>query len=232
MGAATAMVLWGFPISMVILSVFMQGGILQGSPNTAVTFCNSPSCVPNGTSTVITCNAVGNNQISLTAGACRILPSCVSPPAPAWCFPWPLSIAFSGTFLSVGDTVVLTSTQFNSGLSAAGVAVFPFTSIGPLGWISVLIIGVGVAVLLGFTILGNGLSPEAVHILWISGLAVGIWVILSAFDGFLTGTPTSLFAYLNSIVLSGTAVPIGTALWMICTLLWVLGTVSLVSRGN
>lgn len=225
MGAQTAIALFIFPIMVVILSIFMQGGILTGTPNTAVNFCTGSTCAPAGSTTVVSCN----NLVT----PCKILPGCSSPPAPAWCFPWPLSLIPSnaGTWLDAGATVILTSTQFNAGVTAT-TAIFPFTSIGPTGWIVLILIGVGVAVLAGLNVLGSGLSPEAIHILWMGGVSLGIWFILSAFDGFLTGSANSLFAYLNSIVLSGQAAQMGTALWMICTLLWVLGTVSLVSRGN
>lgn len=225
MGAQTSMGLFAFPIMIVALSIFMQGGLLIGNPNTSVNFCTGNLCAPPGSSTVITCN----NLIT----PCKILPSCNNPPAPAWCYPWPFSLLpfNAGTWLDAGATVVLSSNQFNAGLTSSA-AIFPFATIGPIGWVIIIIVAIGIAVLAGINVLGSGLSPEAIHILWMGGVLMGIWFILSAFDGFLSGTPTSLFSYLNGIVLSGQSVPFGTALWMICTLLWTLGVASMVSRGQ
>lgn len=231
----TTALFWAFPLLMVALSIGMQGGLLSGNANASVNFCNQ-NCAPPGSVTIITCN--GSSPSTLPPvftganGGCKIANTCITPtPAPAWCAPFPLNFLFPGTFLWSGDTVVLSATQVNQGVTTTA-ATFFFTSIGPTGWIVLILIGVAVAVVAGLQIFSSGLGPEAVHILWISGISLGIWVVLSAFDGFLTGNPNSLFGYLNGIVINGFSGQLGTGLWVMCTLLWTLGILGLVSRGN
>lgn len=223
MGFQTAAALFAFPLALILVSIFLQGGNTQGSPNTSVSFCNQSNCAPVGSSTVITCSNL------LTP--CKILPGCSNPPAPAWCFPWPLSLVpgNGGTWLDAGATVVLTSTQFNSGLTPS-TAVFNFNSIGPAGWIVVLFIAVGIAVISSITILNSGMGAEGVHILYMAGGLLGVWGLLVAFDGFLSGNANSLFATMNAMGATG-SFPFGTSLFIICTLLWTAGTFAATSRG-
>lgn len=211
-----------------MVAVFLQGGNLQGSGQN-VGFCNANTgCVNQGTATVITCNIPGGGVLT----ACKIFPNCITPtPAPAWCFPFPFSLIPSdqGTFLSNGQTVILTATQVNNGNLQNSQAIFSFSQIGPTGWIVIILVGVGIAVLAGITVFGSGENQESVHILFIAGTLLGVWFILSTLEGFLTGNPNSFFAQLNNI---NAGQPLGTALYIVLTLLYTLGIIFTVAWGD
>lgn len=208
------------------------GNLQSGANSVNANFCanqinGSNNCVPNGTSTVITCRNVFT--------PCKIAPNCIVPtPPPAWCFPWPFSLIPSnaGTWLNPGATVILNSNQFNSGISP-NAAIFNFGSIGPSGWIIMIIIAVGIAALASITILNSGMGAEGVHVLILGALAVGIWGFLSLMDGFITGNPNSLFSGLNSITMHNSPLPagIGTLLYVLLSLFWVFGWIGLIDRG-
>lgn len=209
------MFLFAPAIVIMMASIFLQGGNFTSNTQQNVTICNVNGCVPPGTSTVITCN----NFLT----PCQILPGCSSPPAPAWCFPWPFNLIPSnaGTWLNAGATVVLTSTQVNAAVTANS-ALFAFGSIGPSGWTNIILIAAGIVTLASIAVFSTGMGPEGVHILAVSGVALGIWLFLSAMDGFITGNPNSLFSQLNLIKLAGAA-GFGTMLYVICSMFWVFG---------
>lgn len=207
-----------------VTSIVLQGGNLTTNGQNNANFCSANGCVAPGTTTVITCN----NGLGQAFAPCKILPGCVNPPAPAWCEPWPISLVAQGTYLNAGATVILTSSQVNSAVSASS-ALFQFGSIGINGFTVMIIVVVGIVCLASITVFSTGMGGEGVHILAVSGMVLGIWIILSSIDGFITGNPHSIFAYLNQIPLDGFAV--GTFLYILCSFLWTFGWLSAFTRG-
>lgn len=211
-------------------SIFFQGGNLTGTGQN-VGFCNANTgCTNQGTITVVTCNI--SPTIGGSLAACKIFPNCITPtPAPAWCFPFPFSLIPSdqGTFLSNGQSVILTATQVNQGNLQNSQAIFAFSQIGPSGWIVIILVGVGIAVLAGITVFGSGENQETVHILFIGGTLLGIWFILTALDGFLTGNTQSFFGQINQM---NPGQPLGTALYILLSLLYTIGVIFTISWGD
>jgi len=218
----------GFPFLIMIVSVVLGGGNLTSNGSQQnITFCNSNGCgAAVGGSSVITCT-------TSSVVPCKIAPNCITPtPTPAWCFPWPFSLipTNAGTFLNPGATVVLTSSQIQQGLNS-NAAIFGFGAISTSGWIIVILVAVGVAILASLQVFGSGLSPEAIHILFIAGTILGIWAFLTGFDGFLSGNPNSLFAQLNVISIQGAAIGLGTTIYVMLTFLLTVGVISMIQRG-
>lgn len=83
--------------------------------------------------------------------------------------------------------------------------------------------------LIGIQVLGTGIGTESVHILFVGGVALGIWLAFSSAEGFLVGSPTSFFSQLDA---ANRSLSIGTIFYVVLSLMYLIGTVGLVSRGN
>lgn len=239
-----------FPIVVMLLGIIVTASAAANpvpgiSGQNAVQFCNPnnpvPSdCLPAGaTGTAYFCQP----DATFTLGICKILPTCdVTPPAPAWCVGdilqaifiasatgnpgCVLNFASCGVFLNAGDNVFIPITTIAGDLSSAG-ALFGFNVIGTNGFITMIGIAIGLVALASLTIFGSGMGSEGVHMLFIGGMLMGIWLILSGLEGFLGGNQGSMFAQLN-LAISG----VGTFLYVIFTLSYTLGFVGTISRGG
>jgi hypothetical protein len=107
-------------------------------------------------------------------------------------------------------------------------ASFSYGSLSPASLIIMVTVAVGVAALGALNFLSSGENAEGTHILFIGGMLLGIWAILSALEGFITGSPTSGFTAMNNAF---PAFPLGSALYVILTFLYVIGITGTVSRG-
>src|SRR2546426_7994457 len=104
---------------------------------------------------------------------------------------------------------------------------FAFGSITTNSFIQMIEIAVGVAAIAGITILGSGESPETVHIIFMSSLVLGLWLILSLAEGFVSSSPASVFSSLDRAI-SG----LGTSIYLILTITYMIGGIAAISRGG
>ena len=226
MGFKATGLLLGPLLIMLAIALFDMGAsatALGGSGS--VQFCQTQGCSSPSGSNV---NVVTYQCVTQGFVPCKILPNCINPtPTPAWCFPWPLSLSpgDAGTFLNPGASLILTTGQIQQG-QQAGSALFGL-SVNGEDFTVVIIVGVGVAVLAGLTILGNGENQESIHILFMGGMLLGIWVILISLDGFLSGSPTSFFAQLNAWDANT-----GSVLFGFLSILYTMGIIGTISRGS
>lgn len=196
----------------------------QGPPPTTIT-CTSGkvACLPGGipNNIIITCA----NTFGLP---CDIQDNCNNIPTGAsglYCayYLWVIPV---GTDLDTGVTVFINN-QGQAVQSLAAGASFAFGTFTPQALLIVITVAVGVAALAGITVFGSGESAETVHILFIGGIFLGLWAILSALEGFITGNPLSGFAQINA----ATGLPIGAGLYLMLTFLYIIGITGTVSRG-
>jgi hypothetical protein len=96
-----------------------------------------------------------------------------------------------------------------------------------LGWVALIVSAIGISVLAGVSLLGSSpTGPEGVHIMFVAGLLVVIWVIIIAAEGY--PGPGELF--FNS--LDGLMAGAGAALFLLMNLIYAVGIVTAVSRGG
>lgn len=133
---------------------------------------------------------------------------------------------------SLGPVTALTckTTQdYSQHQSAATTGLFAFVasvSLDSNGWVAVILVAVGAAVIAGLAVLGSGLNAESTHILFIGGLLLGIWFIIIAAEGY-PGSGELFFSSLDS-TLPGA----GAAAFLLLTLMYSVGVISAVSRGS
>lgn len=96
------------------------------------------------------------------------------------------------------------------------------------GSIVVAIIGIVIAVaaVAGLNLFGSGESSEAIHILLMGGIFLGVWIFLTGLDGFATASPNSFFVQMN-----GSMAGSGTFFYFIVSVVYLLGFIKTVSRG-
>jgi hypothetical protein len=104
---------------------------------------------------------------------------------------------------------------------------FAYGALSSQSLLIMVTVAVGVAALAGIAVFGSGENAESVHILFVAGLLLALWAVFSALEGFITGSPSSGFTQLNL----ATGLPLGTGLYLILTLLYVVGVTGTVSRG-
>jgi len=190
------------------------------------------------------------NFITPLYPACMILPACTVPPYPspafcigdpfsalqAGCLPgWTLAAITNGgngqsgcgVFLPAGSFVFIGTQQIAASISSSG-AFFPFAVAGASGFITMIGLVVGIVSLAGITIMGSGENAEGIHILFMGGMVLGFWLILSGTEGFVGGNKSELF--FNSM--NGAIPGVGTFIFVILTLSVVIGFTGLVSRGS
>src|SRR5712692_5931159 len=142
---------------------------------------------------------------------------------------FPLAIMIFAIFLASSSASALQvggkQVQFCSeGVNCAGgnnVQTFTFGSVTTTSFIDMLVISVGVAALAGLSIFGSGESPEAVHIIFMFSLIIGVWSILSLAEGFVNPngpSPASVFSSLNKGI-SG----LGTSVYLLLTIVYMIG---------
>jgi len=90
---------------------------------------------------------------------------------------------------------------------------------------------VGLVALAGLTIFGSGTSTESVHIFFMGGLMLGIWIFISGLEGFLGGSKTSVFTQLNGPLTSPGGAGFGTEFYILLTLMYLFGFMGMVKRG-
>lgn len=231
--ASVSPFLIGLPLVVMLGAITVNGGTLLGS-SVPYTICNA-NTVTQGS----TCGLPANSPVlvfhcgNVLIGTCKIANTCKVPPypAPAFC---------------VGIPGILQTTQLppntdlavplvNAGPAASNTpngVFFNLGDIGPAGFIGVIGVIVGLVVLAGISALGIGTGFESVHILFIGGMMIGIWLFLSAIEGFLSGSKTSVFTELNTSMISMGGAPIGTAFYVLLTFLYFVGFMGMVKRGG
>lgn len=245
-----AAILFGLPLAIMLFSIVVSTGsatakgqpaAFSGSQQQTQTLtsisCNSLTvqCLPSGSTqlppnSVISCTSTqalpgyNSNACLLIAGVCTLGNPSQSFTGGVFCATTGGLFSPSNTYLESGASATISqqSQPVNSNN-----AIFNFASIGPTGFIAMVAVIIAVAVFAGFSILGSGLNSESIRLLAIGGFFVGLWAIMTAADGFLTGSQGSLFTQAN-LFLTGA----GSILYIICSLLWVIGTVTTMSSGG
>lgn len=211
-------------------SIIMNGGNLLNSKGTNVAICPATGCLSSGSAVVLNCPLSGGLTAALgpNFANCEIEPYCIpNPPPPAFCFGWPLNYFNKGTYLPDGDTVVLNATQVAQGNTPQS-AIFGFGALSS-SYTDIIIVATGVVIVMSLVVLGTGLGGEGVHIIAVSGVMLGIWVILTALAN--PGSPASLFGALNSFTIAGVSSVFGTLLYVICSIGWTLAWLAAFTRG-
>lgn len=216
--------LMGFPLLVLIVSVGLAGGNYQGNSG-SFSICNPNStaqCTTGSQGTTYTCPTGG-------AANCIILQSCPTPPIPS-----PAYCAFVGvgpalTLLPAGTSVTVPPGSSVPSSSTNGIF-FSFGTIATSGFTAVIVALVGLAVLVGISALGIGLGFESVHILFMGVALFGLWVFLSALDGFLSGSNSSMLIQLNFFKVG--TLGAGNVIYVLLTLMYLTGFIGVIKRGN
>lgn len=230
--------LTGFPLFALVAMILMQGGTLSGTAPTvafqntgAVVSGSSVDCsafsfgiqtstgpclnsLPAGTT--ITCANPAYN--GLTPRECRILSDCPGN------MPSGLICDTGSAALIQGSTAYVAAAN---AVSTSNAAVFNLGFISlTSGQAFVAIIGVIVAVaaVVGLNIFGSGESSEAIHILLMGAAFLGLWIFLTALEGF--GVKADFFSQLNSAYAG-----LGSIFYSVLSLVYLLSFVKTVSRG-
>jgi hypothetical protein len=217
-----------FPFAILIVSVLMNGGNLQGSAQNVCFNQNQTQCSQNGDSVTFSCPGAPNTSPCRVPGTDNLC----SPkyPPPVYCLTTaglPGLPSFQGfEFINPGVTMTTKVVQ------QSGQGVFNFGSVGVDGLVAFIGVAVAVAVLASLTIFGSGFNSEGIHIMFIAGMLLGIWFFLAALEGFLTGSSTSFFSQINSFSTTWKLPPLGTIIWIILTAIETIGVVSFISRGG
>lgn len=232
-----------FPMVIMLVAILMNSTAPAINGSATASFCSNPSSSvtcqqPSGVTTVF---CVPANIIQAIA-SCQILPHCSAPPYPspaycvndlgtalaAGCFFQFVASGSAGcpVFLPSYASVVLTNTQLISSLSTSS-ALFAFSVSGTSGFIAIIGVAVGIISLLGLTIFSSGLQGESLHVLFIGGMVLGLWLLLSGIEGFAGGTSDMFFSAMN-VAIAGA----GTFFYVIMTFSVVIGFTGLVSRGS
>lgn len=220
-----------FPLFVMAICVIVSGaGGLTYSGNT------SPFCV--GASSGLSCDqSTGTDQAGTTytcaAGGkdCQLpynCPNLLSPPPPTYCTAKVGPSGVPGWWLPAGNSLLITtSAASNLGPIVGGSTSLIFGSINASGFIVMIVVSSVIVAITALNFLGSGENAEGIHIVWMCSLLIGLWLIMSASEGFLTGSPGSFFIQLDGLF-PGT----GTTLYVFLTLLFTLGTIGSVSRSS
>lgn len=212
-----------FPIVVLVAFITASGGSLQGAAS-PFSICNpdQPACGVSSSS--VTIYGCGGSTFP-----CKIADGCHVPPfpPPAYCAGSVIPIInlnLETTLIPANTTLTVPTVITTLPANGAAGFFFGFGQIGPSGFIALIGLIVGIVCIAGFAFIGTG--SESVHILFMGGLMMGIWIFLSGLEGFLGGSSTSFFVELNALS-SG----IGTAFYVALTFMYLLGFMSMVKRG-
>ena len=229
------------PLLIMVIAILMNGSTPAFSGSSTAQICTQQNCPPPGsTGTSYFCQA--NNLIGLLQ-ACKILPNCNAPPypQPAFCIQDAISAAGAGcffqflangaagcgVFLPSNSFVFIPTAQITSSLSSTA-AFFTFTASGTSGFITIIGVATAIISLLGLTVFGSGEQGEGLHVLFMGGMVLGLWLVVSGIEGYVSGSPNELFFdSLNSAIQGA-----GTFVYAMLTLSVVIGFTGLVSRGS
>lgn len=232
---AVSVFLLGLPLIILIGLITAGGGSLTGaSANYAICNPNSGiSCQPSSSSPSVVYTVFNCNQG--LGFPCKLASGCVVPPypPPAYCTGNNLfglgPALVQETLLPAGASIAVPSTVVALANNTQKGVFFGFGTVGTAGFITLIGIIVGIVSLAGLTVFGTGAGTESVHILFMGGLFLGVWIFLSGLEGFVAGSPASFFTELN--VLTGTS-QLGTALYVLLTFVYLVGFAGMVKRGN
>lgn len=213
-----------FPLFAITICILVAGSglnIAGASP-----FCagatNNLTCTPNTQTSAVQYSCSSNGP------DCQLPFSCPQggPPNPSYCI--------SGTtfwLLPAGTAIVIPQAMISSlGPSSGQTAgsALTFAGITSAGYITLITVASTVVAIASISFFGTSPSnAEGIHISWMTALLLGLWIMLSAAEGFIGGSSTDFFAQLNTIA-SG----LGTTIYLIMTMLFCIGTVSSVSRSS
>ena len=230
----------GFPLAVLAISVILQfGGLAATAQGSTVGFNGQSGGAVNvgtvdctgfhyaligGTGPCLTTSPTEGTVLcggdTVTGQSCYVFDFCQPTTiAPLWCNP-----VLQKTFLQPGSSATFANSQV---VSTTNSIIFAFGALGPAGFTAMLVVAVSIAGLVGMQLFGSGESPEGIHVLFMGGILLGMWFLLSAAEGFLTGSPTSFFSQLNG-ALSG----FGSTTYILLTLMYSLGVIGAISRGG
>jgi hypothetical protein len=236
-----SMYLVALPLAVMVVSLLLGGGNLAGNASPYV-ICNqnTPACTQGGDVTITCASTIINAPCALGGtGPFSDKPCEVPPfPAPAYCvqnFAGGL-LANKGftTLLPAGQSITVPAAVASGQFTSNSGAFFSFglVSLSSNGFITALGVIVGVAALAGLTIFSSGEQSESIHILFMGGIMIGIWLFLSGLDGVLSGNPASFFVQLNSALTSPGNAQFGTELYIGLTFMYLMGFMTMVKRGG
>lgn len=214
------------------VNFFGSGQNNAQTPTTYTCTSTKTACFPNGipTNAIINCQTAANIIVGGNAAntfPCDLQDNCNNVPN------------INGIYCAYILFVIPTTTYMNAGLSVfigsngqvqlvnGASAQFSYGVLSPAALLVMLTVAVGVAALAGIAVFGSGENSESVHILFVEGLLLGFWAVLSAAEGFVLNNPSSGFAQINS----ATGIAVGTGLYLVLTLLYVVGATGAVTRG-
>lgn len=184
---------------------------------------------------VSTRQVIGPITVTLPGAPCSITtpldPSATcpsNPPPPSYCGPTiPVFHPIPTWFLPAGATVTILLNQTgNTPPNTSNGVFFNLGTVGPSGFISIIGVILGIVCLAGITVLGTGAGTESIHILFMGGMMMGIWLFLSGLDGFGSSNPNSIFVELDALSAGS-----GTGFYIILTFLYFIGFAGMVKRG-
>ena len=229
----------------IMAGLAFTGNGLSSASGSNVNFCNANAA---GCTSVTTTSssAIGQtityvcdaNAGNLPISGGGVLETCLVADTCTPVLPSPVYCAGGKQYLTLGTSVTVSTADAaaaNGGTPVATTASLTsqganfLFAMGPVGFVGLVTVAVGLAGLAGLQVFGSGLSSESIHILFVMGLVMGLWVILGAIDGFLQvpSSPTSFFNELNQLIPN-----MGTELYFVLTLIYTLGGVGTVSRGS
>src|ERR1700676_1159609 len=230
----TYALLIGLPLAILFSLAFVTQG--TGTVTSSQANAQFGGGASGGSITYICSQVTGSGNVYPVGGTnvCLVASSC-SPafPSPAFCFPPgpsqylqvgnSVTVSYATAAAANGGTPVQTSAQAFSN-SFLGLV---FAGIGPAGFIGMLIVVASVLALLGLAVFGSGFNSESIKILVVFGMTVGLWLLLSGAEGFVNGNPLSFFSQLNALFLS-----LGTGLYVLLTLVYVIGVLGFYTAAN
>lgn len=189
---------------------------------TGTTITNSTGSATGGTT--YTCNPVGN--------ACTLPFACPSGTLPphTYCSAAGLWILNGGYSVFIPSSVQsnLGPAPVNTNGASGGGTNFIFGALTPDGMIAMIVTATTLVIIGAVSFFGTGgLDDETAHIVWITALLMGVWIMLASADGFVFGSPSSFFVQLNSL-LAG----MGTIAFFFLSMIYTFGVISTVSRSS
>lgn len=210
-------------------------GLNQGNgppPTTYTCTSSKDQCFTTGvypTNAIIKCDTSAQKDGfgNPAPAPCNLVNNCYNVPNGAYCnyVYWVFPI---NTALDNGAAIYISASGQSQQVSTAATATFGYGTFTPAALLVLITVAVGVAALAGINVFGSGENAESVHILFIGGIFLGLWAILSALEGFVVNNPLSAFAQINV----ATGFPLGTGLYLMLTLLYVVGITGTISRGT
>jgi hypothetical protein len=177
------------PIAVLLVAAIFNGGSIFSSQPTCFTLSpngQSFTC-PNGTLTTTTNCGGDYHCISVFCGTEGLLNlpnfGCI------------LDCYISQSLCNVTVQTLINNINGSSPLTVITKATTNYVfSSGTTGYVSILVVSIAAVVLTGITVLGIGLNPAAVFILFISGFWLALWTTLSVIAGpVFTSLPTITF---------------------------------------